>query len=67
MAAKFQWFRAEKSKAGRILDGRQFTVQFNDCSHPEMSLANGFFHCEALIVEGGQNNKKVQEEEEMLK
>lgn len=53
MAAKFCWFRAEKSKAGRILSGRQFTVHFHHCSCPEMNLATAFFHCEALIIERG--------------
>lgn len=53
MAAKFCWFRAEKSKAGRILSGRQFTVHFHHCSYPEMNLAIAFFHREPLVPESG--------------
>lgn len=42
MAATFCWFRAEKSKAGRILGGIQFTVHFHHCSYPEINLTNSF-------------------------
>lgn len=53
MASKACWFRAEKSKSLRILGGIQSTVHFHPCSYPEINLANGFFHCEALVVEMG--------------